>query len=134
MRRQFPGRWHFEFEEFLREGGRIADYFLAFSATALAGFARLTFEDSERPIERFYMHRLPRPWGQLGPLGIAAESRGQGLGAALVDAALRHLHQQGVTGCLIDWTDLLSFYAKFGFGPYRQYAIFMKAFAPAANP
>ena len=134
LRRQFPGRWHFEFQEFLREGGRLADYFLAFSKDALAGFARLTFEDSERPIERFYLQRLPRPWGQLGPLGIAAEGRGKGLGAALVDAALRYLRQQGVNGCVIDWTDLLGFYAKFGFVPHRQYAIYMKALATPAYP
>jgi predicted N-acetyltransferase YhbS len=133
LRRQFPGRWHFEFQEFLREGGRLADYFLAFSKDALAGFARLTFEDSERPIERCYMHRLVRPWGQLGPLGIAAEGRGKGLGAALIDAALRYLRQQGVNGCVIDWTDLLGFYAKFGFVSHRQYAIFMKPLASAAN-
>lgn len=131
--REFPGRWHFEFQEFLRQGGRLSDYFLVFSHHVLTGFARLTFEDSERPIERFYMHRLLHPWGQLGPLGIAAEVRGQGLGAALVDAALCHLRDQGINGCVIDWTDLLGFYAKFGFVPQRQYAIFMKDLVSDSN-
>lgn len=124
--REFPGRWRFEFQEFLREAGRPTDYFLLWVDDALAGFGRLTFEDSERPIDRFYPNPLPRPWGQLGPLGVATGLRGRGFGGVLVSAALDHLRRQGVAGCIIDWTNLLDFYAVFGFRPYRQYAVLIK--------
>jgi len=123
----FPGRWRFEFLEFLREGGRRSDYLLLWTERGVDGFARLTFEDSERPIERFYMHRLPRPWGQLGPIGVSDDWRGKGYGGALLDAGLRRLRECGVRGCVIDWTSLLDFYGKFGFKPYRQYAMLVKA-------
>jgi len=129
--REFPGRWRFEFQEFLREAGRPSDYFLLWADGVLAGFARLTVEDSERPIDRFYPQRLPRPWGQLGPLGVAAGLRGRGYGGVLVSAALEQLRSQGVDGCIIDWTNLLDFYARFGFTPYRQYAVLLKALTPA---
>jgi len=126
LRREFPGRWRFEFEEFLRENGRISDYVLLWSERGVDGFARLTFEDSERPIERFYLHRYPHPWGQLGPIGVSADTRGKGYGGALLNAGLRYLQERGVRGCVIDWTGLVDFYGKFGFKPYRQYAMLIK--------
>jgi predicted N-acetyltransferase YhbS len=83
-------------------------------------------EDSAWPIERHYMHRLPRPWGQLGPIGVSRDCRGKGYGTTLLDAGLRCLRDHGVRGCVIDWTGLLEFYARFGFEPYRKYVILLK--------
>ncbi len=125
--REFPGRWRFEFERFLRHGGRLSDWMVLLTERGVDGFARLTFEDSLQPLERFYPQRLPRPWGQLGPIGVSQERRGQGDGGALLDAALDHLRERGVRGCVIDWTSLLDFYAKFGFKPHRQYAVLLKS-------
>ncbi len=126
FRREFPGRWRFEFEEFLREGGRLSDYVLLWTERGVDGFARLTFEDSERPLDRFFMHRLPRPWGQLGPIGVSGDTRGKGYGGALLDAGLCRLRDLGVNGCVIDWTSLVDFYGKFGFRPHRRYEMLVK--------
>ena len=124
--REFPNRWRYEFQEFLRERGRLSDYHLLITERGVDGFARLTFADSERPIDRFYMHRLPKPWGQLGPIGVSKDTRGKGYGGALLDGALGHLRDQGIRGCVIDWTSLADFYGKFGFKPYREYAMLSK--------
>jgi len=133
LSREFPGRWYFECQEFFREGGRPADWMLLWPVDAEqpgcqqpAGFCQITLEDSLRPIERFYPHRLPHPWGQFGPLGVAASARGKGYGAAVVDGAARHLKQLGVRGCIIDWTSLTDFYGKFGFTPHREYHVVVK--------
>jgi predicted N-acetyltransferase YhbS len=90
------------------------------------GACQLTFEESSRPIDRFFLHSLPRPWGQLGPVGISQDRRGQGHGVALVDAGLRLLRAHGVAGCVIDWTGLVDWYGQFGFRPYRQYTMLCK--------
>lgn len=129
FQKEFPGRWRFEFEEFLRELGRDSDYMLLLTADGVDGFARLTFEDSERPIDRFYLHGFPRPWGQLGPVGVTKNVRGQGLGGLLLDRSLQRLHENGVRGCVIDWTDLVDLYGKFGFKPYREYMMLQKELA-----
>ena len=134
LQREFPNRWRFEFEEFLQTRGRMTDYYLLITNSGVDGFVRLTFEDSERPIERYYMHRLPRPWGQLGPIGISADQRGRGYGALLLNGALRTMKARGVRGCMIDWTDLIDFYSKFGFQPYRQYAVLSKSIASRTAP
>jgi GNAT superfamily N-acetyltransferase len=121
LQREFPGRWHYEAQEFLREGGRLSDWMLLWTENGVEGFCVLTFEDSRRPIERYYPYTLPRPWGQLGPIGISSSLRGQGFGAAVLDAGLRRLHNNGIKGCIIDWTTLVDFYAKFGFEPYHAF-------------
>jgi GNAT superfamily N-acetyltransferase len=126
MHREYPGRWEFESQEFIRNGGRFSDYLLLYINGSVQGFCRLTLEDSERPIERFYPQRLPRPWGQYGPLGLSKSVRGQGLGGYLIDAAALHMQSLGVDGCVIDWTSLVELYGKFGFKVYNQYISFFK--------
>jgi GNAT superfamily N-acetyltransferase len=127
LRREFPGRWRYEAEMFLADGGRISDFMLLWSERGVDGCCLLTFPDSVRPLERFYPYELPKPWGQLGSIGVSAACRGQGFGAALLDAGLRRLHDNGVNGCVIDWTTLIGFYGKFGFEQYREYAMMGRA-------
>lgn len=124
--RAFSGRWRFEVEEFLREGGRTADILILEQNARVEGFCWITLEDSLRPLDRFYMHRLPKPWGQLGPIGVSEAVRGQGWGGRLLQAGLMHLADHDVRGCVIDWTDLLDFYGKSGFEPYHCYHMMAK--------
>ncbi len=119
---EFPGRWHYEAELFLHhDGGRVSDYMLLWTERGVQGACLLTFGDSVRPLERFYPYSLPKPWGQLGSIGVSAALQGQGYGSVLLDAGLRRLHDNGVNGCVIDWTNLLDFYGRFGFQPLRSY-------------
>ncbi len=127
LAREFPGRWRFEFQEFWRASGRMADWIILTTQRGVDGFAKLCFEDSITPINRVYPWNLPRPWGQLGPIGVSQDVRGKGFGGALLDAALCHLRERGVRGCVIDWTDLVDFYAKFGFARYREYLMMIKS-------
>lgn len=131
LRREFPGRWRYEAEMFLADGGRISDFMLLWTAQGVDGCCLLTFPDSVRPMERFYPYQLPKPWGQLGSIGISAHARGRGLGATLLDAGLRRLHNNGINGCVIDWTSLVDFYAKFGFACDRAYTMLGRALAPS---
>ena len=126
LRREFPGGWRYEAEELLRAGLRISDYVLLWSERGVDGCCLVTLEDSLRPMDRFYPYRLPRPWGQLGSIGISADRRGLGYGAALLDGSLRHLRDNGVRGCIIDWLVLVDFYARFGFCKFRQYGMMSK--------
>lgn len=126
LQREFPDRWLYEVEQFFRIGGRATDFMALRTEIGLDGFCWMTFADSARPLDRFYMRGLPEPWGQLGPLGVGAGCRGKGFGGAMVDAAICHLKARGVAGSLIDWTDLLDFYARFGYQPYRQYLMLTK--------
>lgn len=122
LAREFPGRWHTTLQ-WARQNPtqRLADYMILWTERGIDGFCRLTFADSPTPIERYYPYSLPRPWGQLGTVGVAADQRGHGFGLAIVDAGLRRLHNNGVNGCIIDWTTIVDFYGKFGFQKHREY-------------
>jgi predicted N-acetyltransferase YhbS len=124
--REFPGRWRREFEEGLHDGASVSDYLVLVTEQGIGGFAHATYEDSHWPLDRVFPARLPRPWAQLGPLGVSAGLRGRGLGGALMDGALQHLAARGVRVCVIDWTTHVDFYRKFGFVPYRQYGMLGK--------
>lgn len=121
LQRTFPGRWLFEYQEHLKEGGRLSDYLLLWRRDQIVAFCQITLPDSVRKLDRFYPHRLPHPWGQLGTIGVDENLRGQGFGGLLIDKALLYLQALGVNGCVIDWTSLLDLYGKFGFIPYRRY-------------
>lgn len=126
FRREFPGRWRNEFEQFIADGGRPSDYTILRLAGEVHGFCQLTFEDSTRPLERYHMQSLPRPWGQLGAIGVSAGVRGQQLGRAMLAGGLTRLRETGVRGCVIDWTDLTDFYAKFNFKLFRRYLMMQR--------
>jgi predicted N-acetyltransferase YhbS len=119
--RAFIGRWQYEFEMHLADGGALSDYIIAQVGARVEAFCQITFEDSLRPIERFHPVPLPCPWGQMGPIGVSAETRGMGLARAVMLRGFDVLRARGVRGCIIDWTDLIEFYRKFGFEPHRQY-------------
>jgi predicted N-acetyltransferase YhbS len=126
LAREFPDRWLLEYELFLAARGEMSGYLLLWREEEggpawVDGFCRLRWEGCGEPLDRFYHHGLHRPWGQLGPIGVGQASRGQGLGGALLHAGLEQLQTLGVRGCVIDWTDLVTFYAKFGFTPWRGY-------------
>jgi predicted N-acetyltransferase YhbS len=127
LSREYPGRWEFEAREFVKNGGRAADFLLLRVDGDVQGFVHLTLEDSEYPIERFYPQRLPHPWGQFGPLGVSKSVRGQGYGGYMIDAAASHLKSLGVNSCVIDWTSLVDLYSKFGFTIYNQYISLFKS-------
>lgn len=137
LQREFPGRWRFEFEEFRRMGGKLSEFCLlwrheAGRAARVEGFCRIRrrWRYAVDPLDRYFMQGLPRPWGQLGPIGVGAGSRGLGLGAALLDFGLRRLQACGVRGCVIDWTTALDFYAPYGFQPRREYRVLVKQLTP----
>lgn len=140
LQREFPGRWRFEFEEFRRAGGRMSEYSLLWRrargrAPSVEGFCRIRrrWRQGVDPLERYFMHRLPPPWGQLGPVGVSRAGQGQGWGRGLMEFSLARLAAYGVRGCVIDWTTLLDFYAKFGFRPLRGYRVLVKEL-PGTTP
>lgn len=126
LNREFPGGWLQMYDDFVKAGGSNADVVILLLNGRIEGFAWVTFEQSRRPIDRYFLHKLPSPWGQLGPIGISASLRGLGWGGAVLQAGLEYLHSQGVRGCVIDWTDKVGFYGKYGFEKYRQYHMLVK--------
>jgi len=118
----FPGRWRYTVGRFLDSGGSIGDIMGVVEPGGVSGFAHLFHPASARIGPSIaWTARTARRAGGLGPMGLARVLRGRGLGLALVDRAVRRLADLGIEEVVVDWTDLLAFYGRLGFLPWRQY-------------
>ena len=69
----------------------------------------------------FWLRNSCPTFGGIGPVGVRAECRGQGLGKRIVEEALNYLHARKVTEVVVDWTAIGPFYEKSGFRPWKRY-------------
>lgn len=120
---EFPGGWHYDTKRFLERGGAPSDLILALDGNTIIGFAHtFTPKSIELRGSTHWFPLLGNAWGGLGPIGIAGSCRGRGLGLALLASGLQHLRSHGVEQAVIDWTDIVDFYGRFGFRKWRRYA------------
>lgn len=124
---EFPGRWHYELIEYLRYDGTGREFLGLFVNQQLKGFCRVN--DRQSPIiaqNTYWSGLFSSSLGGIGPLGIARDIRKQGLGMALVQSAVSELEARGIHTVVIDWTQLVSFYEKLGFAPWKHYVTYSK--------
>jgi GNAT superfamily N-acetyltransferase len=121
---EFPGMWWHDADRFFAAGGDPADWLLLRDGPRIIGMARVHYPTA-RPIgaASFWESlRGPRAGG-LGPIGVSAGRRGEGLGNLLLAATLDRLRAKGVDDAVADWTDLLGYYGPFGFKIWKSYVI-----------
>lgn len=61
--------------------------------------------------------------GAIGAVGVDPRVRTRGVGTGLMAHAAELLRAEGVGNCHVGWTNLLSFYGRLGFEPWREYAM-----------
>ncbi len=120
----FPGGWPYGLARAFSDGYQPADVTLLVDAgDAIQGFC-CTFHPAGVRLGGGSLYFPPTggtDWGGLGPLGVAATVRGQGLGQALVAAGVAYLQSRGVRRCGIDWITLREFYGRLGFSIWQEY-------------
>lgn len=78
----------------------------------MIGFCRVNDEASPYIAQNTYWAPLvPEPLGGIGPLGVDSRYRGKGYGLALVEEGIAELEARGMKHLVIDWTELVDFYA-----------------------
>lgn len=118
LNREFAGRWPRDVAHHLSQGGPAAHVFGLFVEGEPQGFALLHPPGTPGTLRWAGF----RPGiSALGPIGVGSRLRGKGLGLALLVRALEQLRDWGATETVIDWTDLLDFYARCGFSPWLRY-------------
>jgi len=119
LTRVFPGRWEADMEQYLQAGGTVLGLW---AQGELVGFVAVYVPgQSYRGPSQFWAQALPEPAGGMGPLGLASEARGKGLGIALVRGAAQWLREHGCAFAVIDWTELAAFYGRLGAHLWRAY-------------
>lgn len=119
---EFPGRWLHDTMDKIRAENDPSCVFVALEGNKVVGFALIQSANHQLPIGgAVWRDSLGEHWGSLGPIGVSADMRGQGLGHGVLGAALMHLKSLGVRQCIIDWTTLDQFYGRHGFEVTRTY-------------
>lgn len=62
--------------------------------------------------------------GLIGCVGVDKESRGKGIGLALLVNAIENMKSRGVEGVLVDWVVIRGFYENLGFEVAWEYETF----------
>lgn len=122
--KNFPGRWYEEFEEFFQIGMEDRDVVVLKDQDTIIGFAHIYDNKSKfigPPI--YWRQLLGENYGGLGPIGIDKDYRKCGLGVFILHKSLEILQKRHVDKMVIDWTDtdILDFYGKFNFMPWKEY-------------
>jgi GNAT superfamily N-acetyltransferase len=125
--RCFPGRWEYEAIRYFEKGGIGREFVVIEKAGTIIGFCRINDAGSPFIAQNVYWAPLfAGELGGIGPLGIDADQRKYGYGLAVVQAGAYFLQQRGINRIVIDWTDLLHFYAKLGFAVWKSYRRYYK--------
>jgi ribosomal protein S18 acetylase RimI-like enzyme len=127
MHRCFPGRWEYETIHYFQRQGTGREFVVLEKGGQIIGFCRLN--DSKSPLiaqNTYWSPLFSTELGGIGPLGIDREYRKHGYGLAIVQAAIYFLHQRGIKNIVIDWTELIDFYAKLGFNVWKSYSQYEK--------
>jgi GNAT superfamily N-acetyltransferase len=122
----FPGAWTYSTRGHFERGQSARDFIIAVEAGEVIGFCHVGDATSTWLIPSTHWFPLladseGKRWGGLGPIGMSREVRGRGLGLALCARAVEELKERGVVNIAIDWTTLLDFYGKLGFGVWKRY-------------
>ncbi|MGD9605072.1 MAG: GNAT family N-acetyltransferase [Bacilli bacterium] len=124
--RNFPGRWKYEYQEFIEKTPDEQSYYIALDHDLVVAFTRINDESlSLIPYNLTWVSRFSS-LGALGPLGVDKNYRKQKLGNDIVSAGLNELIKKGCHPIMIDWTGLLEFYQQFGFEVWKGYDCYAK--------
>lgn len=122
FRRCFSGRWYQEIIDYFDMGVRERDIVVLKDNNKIIGFARIYDKDSTVIGPGIYWRGLLGDnYGGLGPIGIDADYRKQGLGLTILYKSLEILKSREVEKMVIDWNEILDFYGMFNFMPWKVY-------------
>lgn len=82
----------------------------------IIGFVRISHLDFRKLANSTNLYLRYRSLGGIGPLGVVSKRRGRGLGEFMVRFAVGELFEMGCSDVIVDWTGLIDFYKKCGFG------------------
>ena len=124
MTREFPGRWFVELKDYLNNGGKGDEYLICLnSSQEVVGFCRIGTYQTPINLIGFsltWRARFAR-LGGLGPLGVAKDHRHNNIAHNLLVTGVMELRNRGCNQAIIDWTNLLELYRKYGFEIWKTY-------------
>jgi predicted N-acetyltransferase YhbS len=122
---EFPGGWLYGASRRLEVEPDATGTKIAVRDGAVIAFAQTFSPRSVRLGPSIaWREQLGSQFAGLGPMGVAVDARGLGVGLALLAFCVAEAQRTGATRMAIDWTEHLDFYARLGFAPWKRYGAF----------
>ena len=124
MEKNFPGRWLVELKDYIKNNGTGCEFVVCVNnKKRICGFCKIG--SYKTPIELIsfsltWRDRFLR-LGGIGPLGVDSDFRRQNIAYNMIVFSVNYLKSIGSNALIIDWTNLISFYRKFGFEIWKTY-------------
>lgn len=119
--KNFPGRWHLEFEEYANQKPTGREFAIIEKDDKVIAFCRINPSSNHLNMYNTnFTHDFTNLYG-VGPLGVDADYRAFSLGFDITAFAINNAVQSGASDIIIDWTSHIEFYQKFGFNVWFQY-------------
>ena len=124
FKKNFPSRWHVEYLDYVSNGGNGSEYLICLDQlNNVCGFCKLQTFDTPINLIGYsltWRNRFDRIGG-VGPLGVDKDYRHKNIAYNLLVSAINELIDRDCQKAIIDWTNLMELYRKFGFEIWKSY-------------
>ncbi len=124
----WPGRWTTEAIDYFNLGGEGKEYLIGLDGDKICAFAKIGYPTTPTKLISYSLTWRDKfdSLGGIGPLGVDKSYRKRNIGYDLVAFATNLLIDSGAEDIIIDWTNLLDFYRKFGYEVWKTYEYLQK--------
>lgn len=129
IKKNWPGRWYMEYLDYVAHGGTGYEYMICLTEeNKVCGFCKVC--DIYTPLELcgYSMNFYDRfdYLGGIGPLGVDSNYRKLNIANNLLKTIINELLEKEVSEIIIDWTNLMHIYQKYGFEIWKSYTYIQK--------
>ncbi len=129
IKTNWPGRWYMEFLDYMKNGGTGHEYMICLDENKkVLGFCKVCDKNTPLVLNGYSMNfysRFERPAG-IGPLGVDINHRKLNIANNILKTIINELIDLGSTDIIIDWTNLMHIYQKYGFETWKAYTYVYK--------
>ena len=125
----WPGRWHMEFKDYVSNGGTGFEYMICLNEEGIVcGFCKVCDKNTPIILNGYSMNYYDRfeHLSGIGPLGVDVNYRKLNIANNILKTIINELLVNGTTDIIIDWTNLMHIYQKYGFEIWKSYTYIHK--------
>ena len=129
IKENWPGRWHMEFVDYVSNGGTGHEYMICLNEdNQVLGFCKVCGKTTPIILNGYSMNYYDRfeSLSGIGPLGVDKNFRKLNIANNILKTIINELLVDGTTDIIIDWTNLMHIYQKYGFEVWKSYTYIYK--------
>ncbi len=129
LKTNWPGRWYKEYLDYVTSGGTGYEYMVALNKeNQVVGFCKVCNDKTKTSLTSYSLNYKGRftHLGGIGPLGVDINYRKRGIAGSLIKGCINDLIDENITDIIIDWTNLMYIYNKYGFEIWKSYSYMKK--------